>query len=323
MRLGPRGRDGATLGAAASVAEPDGFALRRGEQAAAAAEVEDLAVAVQDYGDEVGGAGESSGVGGGEVVPGVQVGIQDPGSSEVVRRASRVRVIITVVASPPWSGNVSGSMCSSRVTNASASRRLPVPAARQTRSGPPARAQWSGSGRGDGVQECPEPYGDGVGQPPGEPGGAVPKRLEPQGGLLRRVFFLRSQPAGFGGIGDVGGDDLQDPASEATNLVRAELSGPVDQLLLRLVPGRLIDHRVVQTTPGRRTTARSPGHGSSTRTGRHPGGDLRIGPVQGCGEFQVGAGGFRVGLGVVGQPGRGITCTGPAATSSADASTRS
>ena len=54
--LAPRGRDVTALGAALAVAEGEGAALGAGEEALGAAEVEDLALAVEHRGDDGGRA---------------------------------------------------------------------------------------------------------------------------------------------------------------------------------------------------------------------------------------------------------------------------
>ena len=66
------GGDGATVGLALVVLEPDGFALGCGVQPAGAAEVEDLGLPAEDGGQDLGLAGEAAGLGGGDGVAGLE-----------------------------------------------------------------------------------------------------------------------------------------------------------------------------------------------------------------------------------------------------------
>jgi hypothetical protein len=64
MGLAPGRGDRAALGTAAAVADSHGLALSRGEQAAAAAEVEHLAAAPEHHGDDLSGARQPPRLGG-------------------------------------------------------------------------------------------------------------------------------------------------------------------------------------------------------------------------------------------------------------------
>src|ERR1700709_1862583 len=66
MALGPGGVEGAAAGLASGVAQRFRAALGGAEEPPGAAEVEDLGVAAEDGGDDLGGAGQPAGVGGGD-----------------------------------------------------------------------------------------------------------------------------------------------------------------------------------------------------------------------------------------------------------------
>ncbi len=66
VALAPGCGDGAAVGAALPVAEPEWFALGRAEESSAAAEVEGLGLAAEDGGDGAGGARQSAGLAGGD-----------------------------------------------------------------------------------------------------------------------------------------------------------------------------------------------------------------------------------------------------------------
>ena len=51
----------------------------------------------------------------------------------------------------------------------------------------------------------------------------------------RGVGFEVGQAGGLGGLGDLRGDDVEDPAADAAELLRPELGGPLDEV--RLGPG--------------------------------------------------------------------------------------
>jgi hypothetical protein len=82
--VAPGGGDGAALGSAASVADAECFALCCGVESSGASEVEGVALAAEDDGDDAGLAGETAGVvgsDGGVAVSGERV--VDHGGAEV------------------------------------------------------------------------------------------------------------------------------------------------------------------------------------------------------------------------------------------------
>ncbi len=94
------------MGGAVAVADGHRLALGRTEEPGGAAEVEDLALAAEDGGDQVGGAGQPAGLFGGDPVPGRGLGDAEAGDEGVEVEGDQQRGGGAAVDGEPVGGQV-------------------------------------------------------------------------------------------------------------------------------------------------------------------------------------------------------------------------
>ncbi len=197
-------------------------------------------------------------------------------------------VTMSVVASPPWAGSLVGV----EVFEERAEREAELAAVRDPVLLPQHRVIVLTRG-GVGLQVGPQPGGVGVGQDPGQPGRPVPDRFQGESAGLAGALFLLLQRPGFLGLGDVGGHDFQDPASEAADLGGGELV----HSSTRCAFGLGDEARVEVGGQRLQGVHDRPGVGHRHGAVGHPGRDLGPRPVQRRGEPGIGPRWSEVGMG--------------------------
>ena len=234
--LAPGGRDVTPAGAAVPVADPHGEALVLAEQPACPSEVQRLRLAAEDDGDEVRVAGQPHRLRGRDDVSGAQLGGAHR-SLEPVEvdgdhhrgGAAPVRGQQPARAAPP------AGRTKARPRRTSCGRRLPVSGS----IGSMPCSRWPRRGRGVGLEVGPQPSGDRVREPALQVGGAVAAPAQAQPGGLRGPAFLLLEAAAFVVLGDLGGHDLEDLATEDPQPGGVEVGGLGDQVGLGLDQDRL------------------------------------------------------------------------------------
>ena len=313
--LAPGAGDVAALGAAGAVADQEGLALGGVVEAAGAAEVEGEAVAAEDDGQDLRGARQAAGLGGGDAVAGEVV--WSPGTRPAPRRsavarsarsASRETVTMTrggVAAVQGEPGGVEGlEELDERLAHPLRVRqpRHRVDRLERVALVPPVALRRARVGVG--LEVGGEPGRGRVGEAGGDPGGAVAEAAHREPGLVCSAWASRSARRAASAASAISGATTSrirrpirpsslGPNSSARSTRWASASATV---VASTAAGQRVECAVGSPAPARAT--RSPSRIAAASTGRVA--------VQRVGEAQVRS---RVGVrraGVLRQPARGV-----------------
>ena len=208
MSLAPGGRNRASLGAALAVADHHRLALRGFEQSRAAPQIKHLGGTAEDRGDDLGGAGQTSGFGGGD-----RLAADKPGRGELIEevlqrdRDHQCGGIAPVHRKPARVHDLE--QRAERNTELAMGRN-PV--------GLPTTLMAVVAGRGEGLEVGAQPNRGRVGKACLDLRRPVTQAPHRQAGPFPCPAFLGIELAGFLQLVDLGRDNLEDPATQYTQL---------------------------------------------------------------------------------------------------------
>ena len=253
----------------------------------------------EDGGEDLRGAREAAGLGGGEVVAGDEAGADEVGGGKVCLECGEGDGDddgggVTAVDREPLGvdGFEELAQCLTEPLG------VGQPGEGVAFWGGGVVAGWL-AGVGVGLEVGREPGGGVVGDETGDAGGAVAEAAHAQPGGVGRMGFEGGEAGGFGCFGDLGSDDVEDPAPDPAELLGSELGSPGDQVDLRRGDGVGVD-RAGERVEG---AVDDVGLRQCRLALAHRRSQDRVVPIQDSGQPQVGAG--------VGVPGAGLLCQPP------------